>query len=74
MRALRFYSFQSEFKTNIPGPICCLSPFRNLFNTRYAADLFDDNEIETFLNGELTDDSGTRPGLRRSSLATLIAQ
>lgn len=43
VKTLRFYSFQSEFKTNTPGPICCLSPFRNLFNTHYATDLFNDN-------------------------------
>lgn len=44
----RFYSFQSEFRTNTPAPICCLSPFRSLFNTHYATDLSNDNEIETF--------------------------
>lgn len=44
------YSSQNEFETNIPGPISCLSPFRNLFNTHYSMDLFNGNEIETFLN------------------------
>lgn len=52
--SMDLFTFQSEFKTNTPGPFRCLSPFRDLINSHSATGLFNDNEMWTFLNWELT--------------------